>query len=49
LLPFKGFFVHDVPTLALSGIDGDSARNYHLMDEEFTGGMVIHLGMGFYL
>jgi hypothetical protein len=34
LLPTGGFFVRDVPTLALHGINGDSARNYHLIDEE---------------
>jgi hypothetical protein len=28
-----------VPTLALHEINRDSARNYHLMDEESTGGM----------
>jgi hypothetical protein len=27
----------DVPTLALHGINGDSAGNYHHMDEESTG------------
>jgi hypothetical protein len=27
-----------VPTLALHGINGDSAGNYHLMDEESAGG-----------
>jgi hypothetical protein len=28
----------DVPTLALLGINRESAGNYHLMDEESTGG-----------
>jgi hypothetical protein len=28
-----------VPTLELHGINGDSAGNYHLIDEESTGGM----------
>jgi hypothetical protein len=29
----------DVPILALHGINGKSAGNYHLIDEESTGGM----------
>jgi hypothetical protein len=29
----------DVPTLALHGINGDSAGNYHHIDEESTGRM----------
>jgi hypothetical protein len=33
-----------VPTLAFHRINGDSARKYHLMDEEFPGGIVIPLG-----
>jgi hypothetical protein len=36
LLPFRGFFVRELLTLALHGITGDSAGNYHLMDEEST-------------
>jgi hypothetical protein len=28
-----------VPTLPLHGINGDSARNYNLIDEKSTGGM----------
>jgi hypothetical protein len=28
----------DVPTIALHGISGESAWNYHLIDEESTGG-----------
>jgi hypothetical protein len=34
-----------VPTLALHGINGDSAGNYHLMDEESIGGMIILPGI----
>jgi hypothetical protein len=45
LLPSRGLFVRDVPTLTLLGIDGDSAGNYHLMDEESTEGMVIPPGI----
>jgi hypothetical protein len=30
----------DEPTLALQGINGDSAGNYQLMEEEVTKGMV---------
>jgi hypothetical protein len=41
LLPSGGLLERDVPTLALHGINGDSAKNYHLMDEESTGGIVI--------
>jgi hypothetical protein len=41
LLTSGRFFVRDVPTLALRRINGDSAGNYHLMDEETTGGIVI--------
>jgi hypothetical protein len=40
-----GFFIRELPTLALHGISGDSAGNYHLMDEESTGGMVIPPGI----
>jgi hypothetical protein len=29
---------HDVPTLALHGINGESAMNYHLIDEESNEG-----------
>jgi hypothetical protein len=36
-----GFFVCDVPTLALHRISGGFAGNHHLMDEESTGGLVI--------
>jgi hypothetical protein len=34
-----------VPTLALHGINGVSGGNYHLMDEESTGGMVMPPGI----
>jgi hypothetical protein len=44
LLSSGGFFVRELPTLALNGINDDSARNYHLM-EEFTRGMVIPPGI----
>jgi hypothetical protein len=44
LLPSEGFFVRELPTLDLYSINGDSAGNYHLMNEESTGGMVIPLG-----
>jgi hypothetical protein len=43
LLPSRGFFVSDLPTLALHGVNCDSASNYHLMDKEATRGMVILL------
>jgi hypothetical protein len=41
LLPSRGLLERDVPTFALQENNGDSAGNYHLMDEEFTGGMGI--------
>jgi hypothetical protein len=41
LLPFGGFFICELPTLALHGINDDSAGNYCLMDKESTGEMVI--------
>jgi hypothetical protein len=34
LLPSGGFFVSGLPTLALPGINSDSAWNYQLIDEE---------------
>jgi hypothetical protein len=34
-----------VPTLALHGIHGESARNYHLIDEESTEGREIPPGI----
>jgi hypothetical protein len=34
-----------MPTLALHEKNGDSAGNYHLFDEESTGGMVIPPGI----
>jgi hypothetical protein len=57
LLSSKGFFVCKLPKLALqlppstmavlgkNGITGDLAGNYHLMDEESTGRMVIQPGI----
>jgi hypothetical protein len=36
LLPSGGFFVHGLQTLALHGINRDSAGNYQLIDEEST-------------
>jgi hypothetical protein len=45
LLLSGGFFVRELPTLALHGINGDSARNHYLMDEESAGGMVIPPGI----
>jgi hypothetical protein len=44
-LPSGGFFIHELPTLALHRINSDSAENYYLMDEESTGGMVIPPGI----
>jgi hypothetical protein len=41
LLPFGGFFFRGLPTLALHGINSDSAGNYQLKDVEST------LRMGF--
>jgi hypothetical protein len=32
-----GFFIHGLPTLALHGINSDSAGNYQLIDKESTG------------
>jgi hypothetical protein len=37
-LPSGGSLESDVPTLALHGINGESAGNYHLINEESTGG-----------
>jgi hypothetical protein len=37
LLPSGGFFVRGLPTLALHGINSDSAGNYQVKDEESTG------------
>jgi hypothetical protein len=37
LLPSRGFFVRGLPTLALHGINSDSAGNYQLIDAESTG------------
>jgi hypothetical protein len=37
MVTIRRTFGRDVPTLALHGINGNSAGNYHLMDEEFTG------------
>jgi hypothetical protein len=34
-----------VPTLTLHVINGDSAGNFNLLDEESTGGMVIQSGI----
>jgi hypothetical protein len=45
LLPSGGLLERDVPTLALHGINGDYAGNSHLMEEEFTKGMVIQPGI----
>jgi hypothetical protein len=42
LLPSGGFFNRDVSLLALHSIN---ARNYHLMDNESTKGMVIPPGI----
>jgi hypothetical protein len=39
------FFIRDVTTLALHRINGDSAGNDHLMDEESIGGMFIPPGI----
>jgi hypothetical protein len=36
LLPFGGFFVRGLPTLALHGRNSDSAGNYQLIDVEST-------------
>jgi hypothetical protein len=36
LLPSGGFFVRGLPTLALHGINSDSAGNYQLIDQEST-------------
>jgi hypothetical protein len=44
-LPSGGYLERNVPTLALHGINRDSAGNYHLIDEEFTIGMVIPPGI----
>jgi hypothetical protein len=49
----KGFFICGLPTLELqlgavrgkNGITDDSAVNYHLMNEESTGGIVIPPGI----
>jgi hypothetical protein len=37
LLPSGGFFVRGLSSLALHGINSDSAGNYQLIDEESTG------------
>jgi hypothetical protein len=37
LLPSGGFFVSELPTFALHGINSDSAGNYQLIDEESIG------------
>jgi hypothetical protein len=42
LLPSRGFFVPHLKTLYR--INGDSAKNYHFMNEESTGRMVLSLG-----
>jgi hypothetical protein len=44
LLLSGGLLKRDVPTLTLHGINGDSAGNYNLIDEESTGGMIIPAG-----
>jgi hypothetical protein len=44
LLLSGGLQERDVPIHALHGTNGDSAGNYHLMDEESTGGRVIPPG-----
>jgi hypothetical protein len=36
LLPSGGLLESDLPTLALHRINGESAGNYHLRDEEST-------------
>jgi hypothetical protein len=41
----KDVLERDVPTLALRGINRDSVGNYHLMDKESTGIMVIPPGI----
>jgi hypothetical protein len=45
LLRSGGLLEYDVPTLALHRINGDSAGNHHLIDEVYTGGMVIPPGV----
>jgi hypothetical protein len=45
LLLYGGYFVRHVPTLALHGINDNSARNYHLINKESTRGKVIPLGI----
>jgi hypothetical protein len=42
-------FGRDVPTLALRGINGESAGNYHLINEESTRGRGFHQKMPAYL
>jgi hypothetical protein len=37
LLASGGFFIRELPTLSLHGINSDSAGNYQLIDEESTG------------
>jgi hypothetical protein len=48
LLPCGGFFISELPTLAIHWINGDSAVNFHLMNEESTGGMVVPRGIRSY-
>jgi hypothetical protein len=38
MLPSRGRLECNVPTLALHGINGESAGNYHLIDKESTRG-----------
>jgi hypothetical protein len=45
LIPSRGFFVCKPQTLALHGINGDSAGNYGFIDDESTGGMVMPPGI----
>jgi hypothetical protein len=45
LSPSGGFFIRELPTLALHGIHSDIAENYHLKDYASTGGMVIPSGI----
>jgi hypothetical protein len=44
-----GRLERDVPTLALHKITGDSAGNYHLIDEESTQGWEFHRELPAYL
>jgi hypothetical protein len=45
LLPSRGFFVCKLPTLVLHRLNGDSAENCHLIDDEFTGRIVFLPGI----